>query len=157
MKGEELHFLAARLRQELEEIQRILARLKEGWERAARSKDEYYLDGVALNLHGFYSGVERIFTQIAETIDSRIPGGENWHQVLLQQMMDEIPRVRPAVISTETGKRLNEFRGFRHIVRNIYAFKLEAAKMEKLVASVPEVFRQLSSELTAFIAFLERD
>lgn len=71
-------------------------------------------------------------------------------------MMDEVPRVRPAVISTETGRRLNEFRGFRHIVRNVYAFKLDAEKMEKLVLSAQDVFRQLNSELTAFIAFLER-
>lgn len=156
MKGEELRFLASRIRQELDEIQRILARVKEGWARATRSNDEYYLDGVALNLHSFYSGMERIFTQIAETIDGRVPGGENWHQVLLQQMMDEVPRVRPAVISTETGRRLNEFRGFRHIVRNVYAFKLDAEKMEKLVLSAQDVFRQLNSELTAFIAFLER-
>ncbi len=76
--------------------------------------------------------------------------------MLLQQMMDEVPRVRPAVISTETGRRLNEFRGFRHIVRNVYAFKLDAEKMEKLVLSAQDVFRQLNSELTAFIAFLER-
>lgn len=157
MKGEELRLLASRIRQELDEIQHILARLKQGWERAMRSGDEYYLDGVALNLHGFYSGVERIFTQIAETLDGRLPRGENWHQVLLQQMMDEVPRVRPAVISTESGRRLNEYRGFRHIVRNVYAFKLEAAKMEKLVVSAQDVFRQLHSELTAFITFLERD
>ncbi len=60
MKGEELRFLASRIRQELDEIQRILARVKEGWARATRSNDEYYLDGVALNLHSFYSGMERI-------------------------------------------------------------------------------------------------
>jgi hypothetical protein len=89
MKDEDLRELTARIRQEMEEIQRVLGRMKEGWERARRSNDDYYLDGVALNLHGFYSGVERIFAQIAETIDGQVPRGENWHQVLLQQMMDE--------------------------------------------------------------------
>ena len=28
--------------------------MNEGWERARRSDDDYYLDRVALNLHGFY-------------------------------------------------------------------------------------------------------
>jgi uncharacterized protein YukE len=157
MKDKELRELTARIRQELEEIERVLARMKEGWERARRSNDDYYLDGVALNLHGFYSGVERIFTQIAETIDGHVPGGENWHQVLLQQMMDEVSRVRPAVISTETGKRLNEHRGFRHIVRNVYTYKLDAAKMGKLVLSAQDLFDQFKAEITAFVAFLERE
>ena len=96
MKDEDLRELTARIRQEMEGIQRVLERMKEGWERARRSNDDYYLDGVALNLHGFYSGVERIFAQIAETIDGQVPRGENWHQVLLQQMMDEVAHVRPA-------------------------------------------------------------
>jgi hypothetical protein len=157
MKDEDLRELTARIRQEMEEIQRVLGRMKEGWERARRSNDDYYLDGVALNLHGFYSGVERIFAQIAETIDGQVPRGENWHQVLLQQMMDEVSHVRPAVISTEIGKRLNEHRGFRHIVRNVYSYKLDAAKMGKLVLSAQDLFSQLQLEITAFVAFLEHE
>jgi len=38
---------------------------------------------------------ERILTIIAETVDGRLPRGENWHLLLLEQMMTEIPRVRP--------------------------------------------------------------
>ncbi len=67
MKDEELEGLVRRIRQELEELQRVLGRIQEGWERSRRSNDDYYLDGVALNLHGFYLGFERIFTHIAET------------------------------------------------------------------------------------------
>ncbi len=70
MRDEEIAELVERIHQELDEIHRVLARMNEGWERARRSNDDYYLDGVALNLHGFYSGMERIFTQIAETIDA---------------------------------------------------------------------------------------
>jgi hypothetical protein len=53
MKDEDLRELTARIRQEMDEIQRVLGRMKEGWERARRTNDDYYLDGVALNLHGF--------------------------------------------------------------------------------------------------------
>jgi hypothetical protein len=48
--------LASRIRDEIDELERILARMSEGWQRAQRTNDEYYLDGVALNLHGFYTG-----------------------------------------------------------------------------------------------------
>lgn len=156
MKDDDLKKLAARIHQELEEIQRILGRVSEGWERTRRSNDDYYLDGVALNLHGFYSGFERIFAHIAETIDGSLPQGERWHLFLLNRMMEEIPSVRPAVISIKTGNMLKEYLGFRHIVRNVYTYKLDPSKVEKLVRSAPELFAQLSAELQAFAAFLEK-
>ena len=156
MKDEELTGLVGRIRQELEELQRVLGRIKEGWERSRRSNDDYYLDGVALNLHGFYSGFERIFTHIAETIDGDLPHGEDWHRLLLQQMRNEIPGVRPAVISTETGKILDDLRKFRHVVRNAYTHYLDPARLGKLVEASSEIFAQLNAEISAFAAFLEQ-
>ncbi len=156
MKDGELRRIAGRIRQELTELEIVLARINEGWQRARRADDDYYLDSVALNLHGFYSGLERIFTLIAETIDGSLPRGENWHLILLQQMMDELPGVRPAVISTKVGQRLNEYRGFRHIVRNVYTHHFDPAKVQKLVQSASDLFAQLKAELLAFAAFLEQ-
>lgn len=156
MRDEELAKLAERIRQELGEISRVVTRTSEGWERARRSNDDYYLDSVALNLHGFYSGFERLFTQIAEVVEGDLPHGESWHQLLLRRMMTEVPMIRPAVISNETGAKLDDYRGFRHVVRNVYAYKFDPDKLEKLVRSVPELFVQLKAELLAFAAFLEQ-
>ena len=111
---------------------------------------------MALNLHGFYAGFERIFVRIAEVIDGDLPQGESWHLFLLQQMLEEVPNVRPAVISTEAGNMLNEYRGFRHIVRNVYTYKLDPAKVGKLVLSAQNTFTKLNAELLAFASFLEQ-
>ena len=54
MKDADLQELVARIRQELNEIRHVLLRISEGWERFRRTNDDYYLDGVALNLHSFY-------------------------------------------------------------------------------------------------------
>ena len=156
MRDEELAKLAERIRQELSEISRVVTRTSEGWERARRSNDDYYLDSVALNLHGFYSGFERLFTQIAEVVEGDLPHGESWHQLLLRRMMTEVPMIRPAVISNETSAKLDDYRGFRHVVRNVYAYKFDPDKLEKLVRSVPELFAQLKAELLAFASFLEQ-
>jgi len=78
--------LAQRIQGELVELERLVERAQEGWRRAQQSSDDYYLDGVALNLHGFYAGLERLFTLVNSHIDRNLPGGVNWHQVLLQQM-----------------------------------------------------------------------
>ena len=156
MKDEEVTVLVRRIRQELEELQRVLDRIQEGWERSHRSNDDYYLDGVALNLHGFYSGFERLFTHIAETIDGDLPHAEDWHRRLLQQMKTEVPGVRPAVISTEMGEILEELRKFRHVVRNVYTHHLDPARLKKLVEGSSKSFAQLNAEISAFAAFLEQ-
>ena len=52
--------VAARIRSEIDELEVLLSRIQEGLEKAKRSGDLFYLDGVALNLHGLYSGLERL-------------------------------------------------------------------------------------------------
>jgi hypothetical protein len=148
--------MATRIRSELDELENVLHRMKEGWDRANRSGDMYYLDGVALNLHGFYSGLERLFELIAINIDGSKPAGENWHQELLNQMAMEITAVRPAVISELSRRRLGEYRGFRHVVRNVYTVNFSPAKMQKLVEEAPGLFSHVRAELVAFAAFLEQ-
>ena len=119
------------------ELRQLLRRVEEGWQRAEHSGDDYYLDGVALNLHGFYNGLERLFERTATVVDGSLPQGENWHQVLLKQMTREVTSVRPAVISERSYTLLDEYRDFRHVVRNVYTFKFDPAKMEGLVAKAP--------------------
>lgn len=109
--------LIGRIREELAEIPRAVDRAKTGWERYNLTGDDFYLDSVAFNLHSFYTGLERIFELIAVNIEQSKPQGENWHQELLRQMAVEIERVRPPVLSRETRSSLDEYRGFRHVVR----------------------------------------
>ena len=59
--SQRLLYLTARIREELVELARIVDRVQEGWQRAQQSEDDLYIDSVALNLHGFYGGLERLF------------------------------------------------------------------------------------------------
>lgn len=147
--------LAGRLQEELLEIEKIAERTRQGWQRAKKTGDEFYLDSVALNLHGIYTGLERMFELIANSIDQNKPEGKRWHQELLRQMAVEIPMVRPPVISLQTRDALDEYRGFRHVVRNVYTFNLNLANMERLVNKLPQIFTQLKSEVNKFIQFIE--
>jgi hypothetical protein len=78
-----------------------------------------------------------------------------WHLLLLEPMTKEVPGIRPAVIATETGTRLDEYRRFRHVVHNVYSHRFDPAKLGKLVNSAPELFPRTEAELLAFAAFLE--
>ena len=61
-----------------------------------------------------------------------------------------------SVISELTFNQLDEYRGFRHVVRNAYTFKFDPAKKEKLVVNVQPSFAQVRAELLAFAEFLEQ-
>ena len=95
-----------RIRGELGELEQILARIQEGVHKLERTGDLLYLDSVALNLQGFYNGLENIFESIAQGIDQDLPWGEMWHRELLSQMTQELPGVRPAVISEQAAEAL---------------------------------------------------
>lgn len=69
--------LAGRVLAELGELSNLVQRAEQGWIRARESRDDLFLDGIALNLHGFYSGLERIFERIASAVDETVPEGAN--------------------------------------------------------------------------------
>lgn len=124
--------LVGRIQQSLEDLLTIVSRAETLAVKFRSNLDDGYLDGVALNLHAFYSAVEKIFEDIARTIDDGVPSGPDWHRDLLIQMSAEIPGVRPPVISRQTRLVLDDFRGFRHVVRNIYTYNLRADRVIEL-------------------------
>jgi hypothetical protein len=154
--SQRLLYLTTRIQEELIELAQIVDRVREGWQRAQQLEDDLYIDSVALNLHGFYGGIKRLFELIASTIDENVPQDANWHQLLLQQIASEVPHKRPAVISEGTMKLLEAYRGFRHIVRNVYTFKFDPVKVEILVEKLPNVYKQVRNELLPFSDFLEQ-
>jgi hypothetical protein len=147
--------LAGRIRGYLDELKKVVEPAKLLSVKAVKSGDDGYWDGVALNLHNFYSGTERIFEDIARTIDGNIPSGSDWHIGLLVQMAAESADRRPPVISSEVRYALDEYRGFRHVVRNVYAFNFRPSRLKELVDGLPVCFYSLRQELLAFTQFLE--
>ena len=113
---------------------------------------------VGLNLHGLYTGTERIFENISKTIDSRPIGKTaSWHSDLLKRMCEEIPKVRKLVIGKSSFSLLNELRGFRHVVRSHYGNKLDTQKVLDLAAKIPNGYQILEKELKQFIAELPEE
>ncbi|MDH3676484.1 MAG: antitoxin [Anaerolineae bacterium] len=150
--------LAQRIMLEVDELEQVNAVIVRHWTSAqtiTEDKDAF-LNSVALSLHSFYNGLERVMELVAVEMDGGTLGGAAWHSELLRQMTLEVPSVRPAVLSTDTGRRLNQYRKFRHRVRNIYTTHLDAARIGHLVDSLPQTWQQARTELLAFVEFLER-
>ena len=147
--------LISRIEAELSDIGLLKDKILRAWEKIAISSDSFYLDSVALNLHGFYSALERIFVLIAKEIDGSLPSGSSWHYELLLQMKTDIKRLRPAVISDDTCQKLDEYRGFRHIVRNVYSFNFSIIRIEPLVERLPGLFEQTKAEINTFLKLMD--
>jgi HepT-like protein len=149
--------ISERIRGECHELERVIQRALRAWPSAQKLVDdqEVYLDSVALNLHSFYSGLEQLFELIAKHIDQSIPDGETWHRDLLNQMAHDVTDIRPAVIGQDNATSLDEFRRFRHLVRNVYATNLVPDRISKLMSRLPNLWKSLRAELLAFADFID--
>ena len=150
--------LAQRLRTELEDLEQTQTAVQRHWQgfKSSAVDQDAYLNSVAFNLHSLYCSLERMFELIAVELDGGTLGGERWHSELLSQMALDLPEVRPPVLSKAAATGLDEYRKFRHLVRNIYASNLDPGRMETLVASLPSVWNQVRQDISAFVRFLER-
>lgn len=148
--------LATQIRISLRDVEQVVRHIEELSNKAVSSGDNVYWEAAALSLHGFYSGIERIFVDIAQVVDRVAPSSSDWHQQLVRQMAQEAPGVRPAVIRPETWKCLDEFRRFRHIVRNIYVLNLKPERVRELATDLPTCYRAASEDLNNFAELLDR-
>mgnify|MGYP000915922031 FL=1 len=157
MTGSHLLVTTSRIKAEMTNIQRLLLGLEErgllsdSVQRKNKLMDEFILRAVGSVLHDFYTSVENVFKIVARNIDGLLPESNEWHVELLNQMSIAITKVRPVVINKKTRDLLNEFRGFRHIFRNIYGFNLIRERLEHLLELLPQTVEFLETDINHFI------
>ena len=149
--------LAGRIRNDLATLESVVKRAAGILDRlpALPADQDYLLAAAALDLHGFYTGIERLFTAIASDVDGARPHGMHWHRELLAQMALAVEDFRPPVISQATVTALTEYLEFRHIVRNVYTFNLKGERITSLLRGLPSTFSKARDELLVFLAFLK--
>lgn len=146
--------LVGEINRDLADLAQLVSQTQVLMAKVQATGDADYLGTVALNLHGFYSGAERIFREVALAVDGSLPEGADWHRRLLRQMAAAVPEVRPEVLSGETLRDLNELCAFRHVVRNVYTFELIPNRVEALATDLPSCLAQLQTDLQRFCAVL---
>ncbi len=151
------HFVAGKIREECHNLERVIRAAERSIAGAQRHPEDQdvYINSAALNLHSFYSGLEKVFLLIAEQVDGTVPRGSHWHRDLLDQMSYDFPRIRPGILSPETREHLQEYRSFRHVVRNVYTYNLDPERVQDLVRRLPSVWSAVKADLEGFLSFLE--
>lgn len=113
-----------------------------------------FTESLALKLHNFYTGCERIFQIIASEMNGGLPSSYDWHRRLLTRM-GTAQEERPAILRETTVQRLTEYLSFRHIVRNIYGFELQQQRVAYLVENYYETWQQFQEDINEFLLWLK--
>jgi len=94
--------------------------------------DEDLVNSLAYKLHNLYSAYEDLFKLVARFFENQIADISSYHTELLNRMRLQIEGVRPKLLSDESFMLLDELRGFRHVFRHAYSYKLDAERVIKL-------------------------
>jgi len=134
--------------QELEQLSTMAGDLSR---RLAReSEDHALVIAMGAVLHGFYSGAERIFRQIATALDGGLPGGEHWHKALLASMAEAAPSRSP-VISATLHDQLRRYLAFRHAFLNTPPHRLQWERLKPLADDLKPTGERTVSEVRRFV------
>jgi len=149
-----LILLEVRLRKELANLEKLVAELKSIGRMRELKVDSVRIRACASILHDFYSGIEKMFINIAREADRTVPTGDGWHRELLDQMTLDIPDIRPAVLDPELAARLQQYLSFRHRFRNLYGYELEWGKMEELINNMDPTLKRLKDSMESLLEVL---
>lgn len=84
----------------------------------------------AFAVHNVYNGIEQILEDIARDIDGGLPGGNNSHGDLLDQLCIDTEH-RPAIISESILEPTRDLMKFRHFFRHSYGVEFRKSDIEE--------------------------
>jgi hypothetical protein len=120
-----------------------------------RADDPVRLESVAYQLHNFYNAIEDLLKMVAAHFENQISDTARWHSVLLQRMSQEIPGIRPVVLSQESYLVLNSLRGFRHFFRHAYGVPIDYEQLQINLNKARKLYPNLEKDLNQFFAQLQ--
>jgi hypothetical protein len=145
----------------VEELLREVDRMERGERRAADKpapseyERELRLAGLAQRIAQAYTVIEGVLAFVARRIDRSPLAGDNWHKQLVARCAQEFDDpARPAVISAALAEELLELCEFRHVVRNIYPTRLDAARARENLERLTGAARMFGAEIGVFATSL---
>ncbi|MFH1563320.1 MAG: hypothetical protein ABIF11_07905 [Nitrospirota bacterium] len=132
----EFNLLKAELEAQLKEIDKIYEEIKDRKKGAKRNKAK--LESLGYKLHNLYCAFEDLFKIVARCFENNIMDISKYHKEMLKKMSLSIDGVRPALISDQSYRELDELRAFRHFFRHAYSYEL---KYEKIIIPISCAYR----------------
>ena len=151
--NEKIYLLEAEIKADLKKIAEIYAKLAVLRQQLPSDTRDVTFGYYLHNLYGLF---ENMFTRIAEIFGNHVQDKARWHSELLQRMTLDVMPLRPAVISQESYRSLNELRGFRHLFRNAYLLEFDPVRLEIVWQYAEQLKSRYQVEMTSFLHFLEQ-
>lgn len=113
------------------------------------------LDFAALGytIHNIYGVMENACLRISKFFENGLPP-EAWHRELLNRMLLDLPKTRPAFLDRDSYLVIDELRGFRHVFRNLYNRPLDPDRLSLLQKKVPIAIGLFKEAIERYEAFL---
>lgn len=109
----------------------------------------------AMRVQQFYTSLEDLFKQIAKAFENHIDTMSNFHKEILTRMNMEVPKIRPAVLSTQSLKLLDKIRAFRHFIRHAYDCELDEKELRVIQKKLIDEFHHVEKDLQNFYAYVK--
>lgn len=156
MENNKLILLSVDLNAQMVDIKSIHQKIVD---RSARlqSDDQVIWESIAYQIHNLYCATEDLLKIVARYFENNISDSSQWHSVLLQRMVTEIPNIRPAFLTTDTYSLLNNLKGFRHFFRHAYGATIEYEQLKSNLDKSLRLITYLESDLNQFIAKLSEE
>ncbi|MGK7883670.1 MAG: hypothetical protein AB4057_03475 [Crocosphaera sp.] len=113
--------------------------------------DMIRLESVAYHIHNLYSAVEDLLKIVATYFENNITETAKFNIALLTRITQNIPNIRPALISQETFLMLNGLRGFRHFFRHAYGTPIEYEQLKKNLDKSINILPLLEKDVDTFL------
>ena len=117
--------------------------------------DPIRLESVAYQIHNFYNAIEDLLKIVAAHFENQLSDTARWHSILLQRMSQEIPGIRPVLLSRESYLLLNSLRGFRHFFRHAYGVPIDYEQLQINLNKSRQLCPCLEQDLNQFFEALE--
>ncbi|HJW86890.1 MAG TPA: hypothetical protein VJ440_09685 [Candidatus Brocadiaceae bacterium] len=151
---EKIVILKSEIKNDCNKLSSLFVKFEKAYKDFLDSGEYSKLVESAFYVSQLFSGFENIFKNVAKTFENNIEQ-DYWHKSLLDRMYLDIQDIRPALISEESYKGLDELRAFRHFFRHAYNIDLNKDKFRIVAEEVFVVKNLIFKEIDTFLAFLD--
>lgn len=92
---------------------------------------------------------------IAGAFENNIGNTGRYHAELLKRMIVTIRGVRPAFLSEESFRLLDNLRAFRHLLRHAYMYDLDEKKVRLVLGDARRLGKIYKRDVKAFVSRLK--
>jgi hypothetical protein len=110
---------------------------------------EAVVESIGYWIHNLYCAYEDLFKIICSFWENNISSSSGYSTALLRRMVFAIEGIRPALLSEDSLRLLDELRGFRHMFRHAYSHGLDEERililLKRIKSSNPTIKKDLAN------------